>query len=89
MSIFLAIFGLCSKVARQPEGSLEVTVRLTSEVWAAVNQSLRLSHEDRKVVARGTCGCLVFDARLPQEWYEAYDSCKLSHSSCTTALWQT
>ena len=62
MFIFLAIFERCLKVARQPYGSLEVNARLTyefawSEGWAAVNQSLRLSHEGRKVVARRTCGC--------------------------------
>ena len=59
-----------------------------SEGWAVVNESMRLSHEGRKVVSRRTCGCLVFDARLPQECYEAYDNCKLSHSSCTTVLRQ-
>ena len=72
MLIFLAIFERCSKVARQPYGSLEVNARLTyefawSEGWAAVNQYLLLSHEGPKVVARRTCGCLAFDARLPQE----------------------
>ena len=93
MFIFLAIFGPCPMVARQPQGSLEVTARLTyefarSEGWDAVNQSLRLSHEGRKVVARRTCGCLAFDPRQPQEYYEAYGNCKLSHSSYTTALRQ-
>ena len=79
---------------RRSQGSFEVNARLTyefawSEGWAAANQSLRLSHEGRKVVARRTCDCLAFDARLPEECYEAYDNCKLSHSSCTTVLRQT
>ena len=76
------------------QGSLEMTARLTyefapSDTWAAANQSLRLSHEGRRVNARTTCGCLAFDARLSQECYEAYDSYKPSHSSCTVALRQT
>ena len=83
MFIFLAIFERCSKVARQPYGSLEVNARLTYEfAWSEV------SHEGRKVVARRTCCCLAFDARLPQECYEAYDNCILSHSSCATVAQQ-
>ena len=66
----------------QLQGSLEMTARLTyefapSDPWAAANQSLRLSHEGRRVNARTTCGCLAFDARLSQECYEAYDNYKL------------
>ena len=94
MFIFLAFFGRCLEVARQLQGSLEMTARLTyefatSDTWAAANQSLRLSHEGRRVNARTTCGCLAFDARLSQECYEAYDNYKPSHSSCTVALRQT
>ena len=62
MFIFLAFFGRCLEVARQLQGSLEMTARLTyefarSDTWAAANQSLRLSHEGRRVNARTTCGC--------------------------------
>ena len=57
MFIFLAFFGRCLEVARQLQGSLEMTARLTcefapSDTWAAANQSLRLSHEGRRVNAR-------------------------------------
>ena len=94
MFIFLAFFGRCLEVARQLQGSLEMTARLTyefapSDTWAAANQSLRLSHEGLRVNARTTCGCLAFDARLSHECYKAYDNYKPSHSSCTVALRQT
>ena len=94
MFIFLAFFGRCLEVARQLQGSLEMTARLTyefarSDTWAAANQSLRLSHEGRRVNARTTCGCLAFDARLSQECYEAHDNYIPLHRSCTVALRQT
>ena len=94
MFIFLAFLGRCLEVARQLQGSLAMAARLTyefarSDTWAAANQSLRLSHEDGRVNARRTCGCLAFDARLLQECYETYDNYKTSHSSCTVALRQT
>ena len=70
---FPCVFGRCLEVARQLQGSLEMAARLTyefarSDTWATANQSLRLSHEGRRVNARTTCGCLEMAARLTYEF---------------------
>ena len=91
-NIFLAIFGPCLEVARQLQGNLEITAQLTCnfarcEAEAVATQFLRFVSRRPQVSCANNCDCLAFVTRLPQKYYEAYDNCRFSHSSCAAVLW--